>query len=247
MHDKVTQENRRALPRFLGSVLLFALLGGAGGFVVAIAGPSGLAGWLQAGLGEVLRVAVPWGIPVSSVILLGIGLGLYRSAKGRYSRWDGEDEDLAEGIEISLSYVLLFTALAVILDFFFLSAAFLSDVPMVTSVLFLVSVVLVILLQQKAVDLTRRMNPEKRGSVYDPSFQKKWMDSCDEAERAQIGQASYQAVRAATIACLVLWVVLTILNFSFDIGLLPALTVLVVLGVLQVTYCLTCIRLSRSR
>ncbi|WP_165450529.1 DUF3169 family protein [Intestinimonas massiliensis (ex Afouda et al. 2020)] len=62
-----------------------------------------------------------WGIPVSSVILLGIGLGLYRSAKGRYSRWDGEDEDLAEGIEISLSYVLLFTALAVILDFFFLS------------------------------------------------------------------------------------------------------------------------------
>ena len=247
MNDKVKQENRRALPKFFGTVLLFALLGGVGGFVVAIAGPSGLAGWLQAGLGEVLRVAVPWGIPVSSVILLGIGLGLYRSAKGRYSRWDGEDEDLAEGIEISLSYVLLFTALAVILDFFFLSAAFLSDVPMVTSVLFLVSVVLVILLQQKAVDLTRRMNPEKRGSVYDPSFQKKWMDSCDEAERAQIGQASYQAVRAATIACLVLWVVLTILNFSFDIGLLPALTVLVVLGVLQVTYCLTCIRLSRSK
>ena len=247
MHDKVTQENRRALPRFIITVLLFALLGGAGGFAVAIAGPSGLADWLQAGLGKALGAAVPWGIPVSSVVLLGIGLGLYRSAKSRFARWDGEDEDLAEGIEISLSYVLLFTALATILDFFFLSAAFLSDVPLVTTVLFLVSVVLVILLQQKAVDLTRRMNPEKRGSVYDPSFQKKWMDSCDEAERAQIGQASYQAVRAATIACLRLWVVLTILNFSFDIGLLPALTVLVILGVLQVTYCLTCIKLSRSR
>ena len=247
MNDKVKQDNRRALPRFILTVLLFALLGGVGGFVVAIAGPSGLAGWLQAGLGEALGAAVPWGIPASSALLLGIGLGLYRSAKSRFARWDGEDEDLAEGIEVSLSYVLLFTALAVILDFFFLSAAFLSDPPMVPSVLFLVSVVLVILLQQKAVDLTRRMNPEKRGSVYDPSFQKKWMDSCDEAERAQIGQASYQAVRAATIACLVLWVVLTILNFSFDIGLLPALTVLVILGVLQVTYCLTCIRLTRSK
>ena len=247
MNDKVKQDNRRALPRFILTVLLFALLGGVGGFAVAIAGPSGLAGWLQAGLGEVLRVAVPWGIPVSSVVLLGIGLGLYRSAKSRFARWDGEDEDLAEGIEISLSYVLLFTALAAILDFFFLSAAFLSDTPMVTTVLFLISGALVILLQQKAMDLTRRMNPEKRGSVYDPSFQKKWMDSCDEAERAQIGQASYQAVRAATIACLVLWVVLTILNFSFDIGLMPALTVLVILGVLQVTYCLTCIKLSRSR
>ncbi|WP_130869563.1 DUF3169 family protein [Intestinimonas massiliensis (ex Afouda et al. 2020)] len=62
-----------------------------------------------------------------------------------------------------------------------------------------------------------------------------------------MGQAAYQAFRVAAGTCLCLWVVFTVLNFSFDIGLLPALTVLVVLGVLQVTYCLTCIRLSRSK
>lgn len=247
MKDQVARENRKALPKFLGSLLLFALLGGAGGFFVSIAGFSGLAGWLQTGLTEALRVVVPWGIPVSSLVLLGIGLGLYRSAKSRYDRWDGEDEQLADSIEITLSYVLLVTALATILDFFFLSAAFLSDTPLITALLFLASIVLVVLLQQRAVDLSRRMNPEKRGSVYDTKFQKKWMDSCDEAERAQIGQASYQAFRVTTGACLGLWVVFTVLNFSFDIGLLPALAVLVVFGVLQITYCLTCIRLTRSK
>ena len=119
--------------------------------------------------------------------------------------------------------------------------------PILTTVLFLVSIILIVLLQQKAVDLTRRMNPEKQGSVYDTKFQKKWMDSCDEAEKAQMGQAAYQAFRVATVTCLVLWVVLTVLNFSFDIGLLPVLMVLILFGVLQVTYCLTCIKLSRSK
>lgn len=247
MNDKVKQENRRALPKFFGTVLLFALLGGIGGFLVTLAGFSGLAGWAAEGLTGVLGAVVPWGIPVSSLILLGIGLGLYRSAKGRYGRWDGEDEDAAEGIEVTLSYVLLFTTLATVVDFFFLSAAFLSDAPMVTTALFLVSVALIVLLQQKAIDLTRRMNPEKQGSVYDVKFQKKWIDSCDEAEKAQMGQAAYQAFRAATGTCLVLWVVLTVLNFSFDIGLLPVLMVLILFGVLQVTYCLTCIKLSRSK
>lgn len=247
MKDQVARENRKALPRFFGTLLLFALLGGIGGFFVSIAGFSGLAGWLQTGLTEALRVLVPWGIPVSSLLLLGIGLGLYRSAKGRYERWDGEDADTAEGIEVTLSYVLLLTALTTVLDFFFLSAVFLCDVPLVTTVLFLLSMALIILLQQKTIDLTRRMNPEKQGSVYDMKFQKKWMDSCDEAEKAQMGQAAYQSFRVATGTCLGLWVVFTVLNFSFDIGLLPSLAVLVVFGVLQVTYCLTCIRLTRSK
>lgn len=247
MKDQVARENRKALPRFFGTLLLFALLGGVGGFFVSIAGFSGLAGWAAEGLTGVLAAVVPWGIPTCSVILLGIGLGLYRSAKGRYDRWDGEDEALAEGIEVTLSYVLLFTTLATVVDFFFLSAVFLCDAVMVTTVLFLVSIVLIVLLQQKAIDLTRRMNPEKQGSVYDVKFQKKWMDSCDEAEKAQMGQAAYQAFRVATGTCLVLWVVLTVLNFSFDIGLLPVLMVLILFGVLQVTYCLTCIKLSRSK
>ena len=38
------------------------------------------------------------------------------------------------------------------------------------------------LLQQRSVDLTKRLYPEKTASVYDTHFRKKWLDSCDEAE-----------------------------------------------------------------
>ena len=103
MKDQVARENRKALPRFFGTLLLFALLGGVGGFFVSIAGFSGLAGWAAEGLTGVLGAVVPWGIPICSVILLGIGLGLYRSAKGRYDRGGGEDGGLAEGIGVSVS------------------------------------------------------------------------------------------------------------------------------------------------
>ena len=37
-------------------------------------------------------------------------------------------------------------------------------------------------------------------------FQKTWMDSCDEAERAQIGQACYRAYMVGTKVCIFLWV-----------------------------------------
>ena len=101
-------------------------------------------------------------------------------------------------------------------------------------------------LQQKVVDLTKKINPEKRGSVYDMKFQKKWLDSCDESEQRQIGQACYKAYQAVTKVSLWLWVALMVLHFAFDTGLLPAVPVLIIFGVLQITYTLETIRLSRK-
>lgn len=247
MNDRVTQENRKALPKFFITLLLFALLGGVGGFAASIAGFSGLADWAAAGIKNLLHNITPWAIPVCGVILLGIGLGLYRSARGRFNRWDGENEDESEAIESALSYTLLVTTLNMLVSFFFLAASPLAPSPLLLLIFFLISVSFSYILQQKVVDLTRRMNPEKQGSVYDTKFQKKWTESCDEAELAQMGQAAYRALRVTSSVCLLLWVVLTTLNFSFHIGLLPILTVLIIFGVLQITYCLTCIKLSRSK
>jgi hypothetical protein len=90
------------------------------------------------------------------------------------------------------------------------------------------------------------MNPEKQGSVYDMKFHKKWLDSCDEAEQRQIGQAAYHAFRVTRMACLVLWLVLMLLDLPFGFGPLPALAVLLLWGVMQISYALECIRLSRK-
>ena len=91
----------------------------------------------------------------------------------------------------------------------------------------------------------RRLNPEKQGSIYDLHFQKKWMGSCDEAEQRQMGQAAMRAFRTVNTVCPFIWCVLMMLDFVFHFGALPAFTVLLTWGVLNVSYMLEAIRLSR--
>ena len=46
------------------------------------------------------------------------------------------------------------------------------------------------------VDAAKKTNPEKTASVYDTKFQKKWLDSCDEAEKIMIGKCAFKAYAA---------------------------------------------------
>lgn len=251
--DRVKKENRKAIPKFLLILLVSALVGGVLGFGVGYAGHSDLPQAVTAVLTDLLRAITPWAIPVGTAALLGPALVIYRSAKGRFAAWDGEDEQVVDAAEESLSWVLLLTALSLILNFFFLAAA--TDslfatgamTPIVVIVSFLVSVALATVLQQKVVDQEKRMNPEKQGSVYDMKFQKKWLESCDEAEQHQIGQAAYRAFRTGTTACIALWMALVMLNMIFGFGLLPVAVTMVIWAVLQVSYTLECIRLSRGK
>lgn len=247
MNDRVKRDNRRALPRYLLTLLLFGLLGGVLGFFTGVAGAAGVAETVRQAVDRVLAVCAPWGIVVSAVVLLGTGWYLYAAAKRRFAAWDGEDEDAMDAAERQLSWALLLTGLMVVLDFFFFAASIIYERFLPDVVLFLASVAVLVVLQQKIVDLERRINPEKRGSVYDMKFQKTWMESCDEAERAQIGQACYTAYRMGNKVCVFLWVALLILNFVFDFGLLPIAAVLVVWGVMQTAYALECIRLSKRK
>ena len=247
MNDHVKRDNRRALPKYLLTILLYGLLGGVLGFFTGVAGAAGVAETVRQALDRLLAVCAPWGIVASAVILLGAGWYLYAAAKRRFTAWDGEDEDTMDDVERQLSWALLLTGLMIVLDFFFFAASIIYERFLQDLILFLASVAVLVVLQQKIVDLERRINPEKRGSVYDMKFQKTWMDSCDEAERAQIGQACYTAYRMGNKVCVFLWVALLILNFVFGFGLLPIAAVLVVWGVMQTAYALECIRLSKRK
>ncbi len=244
MRDDVRQEDRRALPKFLLLVALGGLFGGIVGFLAGLAGATAVADTIRAGLDGLLAAVTPWGVPVSSVVLLGNGWRLYVGAKRLYAGWDGEEEGPIDRAERKLSWSLFMSSLTMILDFFFLAAGIVYGATGLTVAVFLASVAVTVVLQQRVVALTRQMDPEKRGSVYDLRFHEEWIDSCDEAERLQIGQACYRAFRVGSTACIVLWLVLVLLNFIFDFGLLPISVTLVIWAVLQVTYTLECIRLS---
>ena len=249
---KTRSENRQALPKFLLVILLCGLGGGVLGFCAVVMNIGNLSESVRTILNIALTAAAPWGIPVSSILFLGIGWVLYRQACGLYQSWNGEDEDSIDAAEQKLSWSLLMSSLAMLADLFFLSVLVIYGMggatPFILSLgCFLLSMGILVVLQQKVIDLTKRINPEKRGSIYDFKFQKKWMESCDESEQRQIGQASYKAYQTGVLASMWLWVALLILHYAFDTGLLPIVAVMLVLGIMQITYTLECIRLSKKQ
>ena len=122
MNEK--SENRKALPKFTLSLLGSLLVGGVIGFAVGLSRAMGLdTAALAEGLSAVLAAVTPWGIPVTSALTLGSCFVLYRSAARKFAAWDGGDEDeTSEAIDAALSWVLLLSAVQLLLNLFFLSA-----------------------------------------------------------------------------------------------------------------------------
>ncbi|MDE6589423.1 MAG: DUF3169 family protein [Oscillospiraceae bacterium] len=256
--DSIRQENKKALPKFIlmgvGGIILGLVLG----IALVFLGFEDFAGTLSAaGASFTINIA-PWLLMALPILELALCLPIYFGANKRITAWDGEDEAVSGEIEARLSVGIWITGMANVLDFFLVAAQFSGFVEMEGNTMrtapviffgglgaFLVTLYVTAVLQQKLVDATKKMNPEKHGSVYDTKFQKKWLESCDEAERAVIGQCALKAYQAVAITCLVLWAVLTLGGMFFSWGFMPAMTVCVIWGVSQSVYCYWAIRLSK--
>ena len=250
-NNTVKKDNRKALPKYLLILFAAAIFGGVLGFAAGWVGHDNLSEVIATAVTDGLTAAAPWALLVTSVVSLAVILWLYRSAKALFTGWDGEDDATMDRADEKLNWALLLTASQYVLDMFFFAVAESGGSPLggILGVLFfIVSAFTLVFAQQKIVDLTRKMNPEKQGSVYDTKFRKKWLESCDEAEQKQIGQAACQAFNAVNVLCPALWVVLLMLSFAFSFDLLlPAFTVCLIWLVLNVSYCLACIRLGKRR
>ena len=250
-NNAVKKDNRKALPKYLLILFVAAIFGGVLGFAAGWVGHDNISEVIATAVADGLTAAAPWALLVTSVVSLAVILWLYRGAKALFTGWDGEDDATMDRADEKLNWALLLTAAQLVLDMFFFTAAESGASPLggIMGVLFfLVSVFTLVFAQQKIVDLTRRMNPEKKGSVYDMNFRKKWIESCDEAERKQIGQAAYKAYTVVSTVCPILWVALLMLSYAFHIELLmPTFVVCFIWLLLQVSYCLECIRLGKRK
>ena len=188
-NNTVKRDNRKALQKFFLILLGAAVFGGVAGFAAGWMGHDNLSGVVTAAVTDWLTAMAPWVMIVTSTVSLGMILWLYRSAKKLYAGWDGEEEAAMEQAEEKLSWALMVTTVQVVLDMFFFAAAAVSEnmSALIGMAVFVLSIALLTVSQQKIVDQIRRMNPEKQGSVYDVHFNKKWLASCDEAEQKQIG------------------------------------------------------------
>lgn len=180
-------------------------------------------------------------IHVGINLLVGIvSAVLIRKSKKLLAVWDGEDEEQADKIDGRLGIAVFMAEILMVVNFFLFALAVNLDFGMESSentekittivnlIIFILSFAVVLVIQKKAVDLTKLMNPEKDGSIYDGNFNKKWEESCDEAEKLLIYKCGYKAFKCTSSACLVLWVLCVIGDMAFDIGLLPVIMVTVI-------------------
>ena len=257
-NDPIRQENKKAMPKFILIFILSLVFGLILGFTLSFLKFESFGDALSA-FGSFFSIRLAgWLLCACPIVELTIGLPLYFGAKKRLAAWDGEDEAVSDAIEQKLSVCIWISGMATVLGFFLAAGHFagmaqgmFKQTGMETFHVFLglggflVNLFVSVVFQQKLVDTTKKLNPEKHGSVYDPKFQKKWLDSCDEAERAIIGQCAMKAFRATSTACLVLWMVFVLGGMYFDWGFLPAMAVCAVWGVSQSVYSWWAIRLSK--
>lgn len=240
--NTIQNENKKNLPKFILTLLISVIVGGLIGFSLAFFDAESLQESLGSA-GTVFAVqAAPWLLCVCPLLDLVLCLPVYYRAKKRLERWDGENETESNAIDHQLSICLWVSSILLVLSFFLLSASF-SGFFDAKNWLFLVGVgmfflmlIVTVVLQKCVIDTTKQLYPEKKGSVYDMKFQKTWLESCDEAERAIIGQCALKSYSAVSHTCLVLWALLTIGGITFDIGFLPSLAVCVIWGVSQSVY-----------
>ncbi|MCI6019352.1 MAG: DUF3169 family protein [Clostridiales bacterium] len=173
------------------------------------------------------------------------------------SEWDGENEDVSDAVDEKISIIIWLTSAALIISYFLIAASYSGGFAAfenrkntlsfsVGLAAFFGILIESIIIQQKCVDAAKRTNPEKTVSVYDTKFQKKWLDSCDEAEKIMIGKCAFKAYSTTNTVCTILAIVLAVCALIFKIGFLPSLVVCMIWIVNQSVYCKEAIRYSKA-
>ena len=255
--DEIRNANRKAMPKFLLVLAVSMVVGGAVGYSAAKFGLDKLAGSIK-NVGMVFGTHIaPWLMVAIAVIAPLICIPIYRSAKKLLGAWDGEDEDISDEIDRKLSSAIWISSASLVLSYFLIAASYSGGfatfdskertiVFFVGIAAFLAIMVEMIVIQQKCVDTAKQTNPEKKASVYDMRFQKKWMEDCDEAEKIMIGKCAYKAYTATNTVCTILAIVLAVCALVFEIGFLPSFVVCLIWIVNLSVYCKEAMRYSKA-
>ncbi|MBP3594275.1 MAG: DUF3169 family protein [Lachnospiraceae bacterium] len=180
-----------------------------------------------------------------TTVLLIVSIVLYQKSRKEYIAWDEEDEEVLEGLETKISYVIWFSNLIMFGSYFFFAtgvwAVGLADAKAAveqsntgfwfslgTVFLHMVYALIVsCVIQQKTVNLMKEINPEKQGSIYDTKFQDKWLANCDEAERFAAYKCSFKTFKVMQLTGMVLWIICLIGQMIFGTGVFATIIVTV--------------------
>lgn len=232
--NRLKKEDHKALKSFVVIMLISMIVGGFAGY------GAGRLSRLEVNIKEILdgfSSTLIYILPTVHVIAAAL-TGVFCSlclckVRKMYDGWDGEEEETDREMDRKMGICLILSNFLTVLNMVLYMTelhmwekAELEKKPfLIFAIVFLVIFVGVcveiVLIQKKVIDRSKLINPEKRGSVFDMKFAKKWEESCDEAEQMRIYKASYKAFQTTQTACMLCMLIGLLCDVAIDTGLLP--------------------------
>lgn len=241
--EEIREENKKSIRFFLILIVIGGIVGGIIGIFGSIYEES------LNNVVSVINVHFPNSVFCVMVIIALlthlIGWPTYTQCKKQLQSWDGEDDEVPTQINLRVGYLMWAITVNIIIAFLSFSVTIVMVNGISKAVIFLINIFLTIFLQQKLVDLLKEMNPEKKGSIYDIRFQKKWLESCDEAEKMKICQSGWASYRVMNYVYVFAWLLTCLANMFFEIGIFSTMLVSILWLIQSCVYSYKSIQLDR--
>lgn len=257
--EEIKKEDKKSMKKFIVIMIVSFFGGGIFGAMMGMAEDMSFMSLLTDGLSGVLKGISHYIILVTAVITAVFTAVIYRRNRKRFAAWDGEEEAVIEKIETELSWPLLAINICMIITYVFLVIGFgemlafeeFGMTEIIRICIFLGGIVLSLVIltvgTSKLVNFEKEINPEKKGSAYDTKFQKKWLESCDEAEKMKIYQSAFTAYKAVNTTCMILWFVSLVGITIWDYGIVPVILIGIIWLVSTISYSVEAMKLSQNK
>lgn len=246
MNEAIRVENKKEDKKFLGKFLLILagafLVGIVAGFCMAfLEDATELPALISAAVQNFIVTVAPYVSALYAVVMGIVLIFTHRKVSAMAKAWDGEDEEAYAKMDGILGNVLSALSIGMVITYFFFAVGFEDIVD--RSVFadccyffgFIAALVVIVVGQSALIKLTKELNPEKKGSVYDVKFIDKWEDSCDEAEKILIYKSAYKTYTKMSGLYVGLWIFCVFGNEVFHFGFMPV-TMVSVLWLCQVCF-----------
>lgn len=257
---KEERSEKKTILIFIAVLIACSVGGFLAGFGSALIEDMGGFDMIRENLGEWLSPVCAVLFYVSNVvfgILTAFYAGMVKKLHTDYLS-DEDDELLLDKLEQVMNYPVLVTSIWMIVNVFFASAMF--DViflstfgtshkdPLLISylIVLIISYAICLLEQDAIVKLTKQLNPEKRGSIFDFRFNKVWENSCDEGQKQIIYRSGHAGFKNVNTTCVVLWIVSFILQSVMHTGVYPVLFISIIWFVNLISYIVKGMELERK-
>lgn len=209
-------------------VALYALGYAAGGLIARLQEKDSLS-TVMAQIRNAVVETVPPLYLLLAVIGITVTLFLYFSCRKMYRKLkeDMDNDELWDELELKLNGPLILANAITLIDLLFFSITiflavhfaygaidrFHTVILIADFVMMIVVYAVTIFVPKKIVEIEKDLNPEKEGSIFDLQFDKKWLNSSDEAQKLITYKAAYKSFKANNTGAMFLWCVAFLLMF----------------------------------